>query len=98
MEVWIARVRVVAVLFGVVEVGLLTENYPPRYESYAWSTTAVFGLGALLRFVASAGSAKPGTGLGLFIAHSMAEAYGGSLGVESVLQRGSVLRLELPVD
>jgi hypothetical protein len=26
MEVWIARVRLVAVLFGVVEVGLLTEN------------------------------------------------------------------------
>jgi signal transduction histidine kinase len=43
------------------------------------------------------GSAKPGTGLGLFIARSIAEAHGGSLGVQSVPRRGSVFRLELPV-
>jgi signal transduction histidine kinase len=42
------------------------------------------------------GTAKPGTGLGLFIARSIAEAHGGSLDVESVLQRGSLFRLELP--
>ncbi len=53
MEVWIARVRLVAVLFGVVEVGLVTKNYPSGYERYAWVTTAVFGLGALLLLVAS---------------------------------------------
>jgi signal transduction histidine kinase len=53
MEVWIARVRLVAVLLGVVEVGLLTKNYPSGYERYAWITTAVFALGALLLFVAS---------------------------------------------
>ena len=53
MEVWIARVRLVAVLFGVLEVGLLSENYPPRYEAYAWITTGVFALGAALLFVAS---------------------------------------------
>jgi len=46
----------------------------------------------------SGGSTKPGTGLGLFIARSIVEAHGGSLGVESVLRRGSVFRLELPVD
>jgi signal transduction histidine kinase len=46
----------------------------------------------------SGGSTKPGTGLGLFIARSIAEAHGGSLGVESVPRRGSVFRLELPVD
>ena len=46
----------------------------------------------------SGGSAKPGTGLGLFIAPSIAEAHGGSLGVQSVPQRGSIFRLELPVD
>jgi signal transduction histidine kinase len=44
----------------------------------------------------SGGTAKPGTGLGLFIARSIAEAHGGSLDVESVPQRGSVFRLELP--
>jgi signal transduction histidine kinase len=44
----------------------------------------------------SGGAAKPGTGLGLFIARSIAEAHGGSLDVESVPRRGSVFRLELP--
>jgi two-component system sensor histidine kinase BaeS len=44
----------------------------------------------------SGGTAKPGTGLGLFIARSIAEAHGGSLGVESVPDQGSVFRLELP--
>jgi signal transduction histidine kinase len=46
----------------------------------------------------SAGAAKPGSGLGLFIARSIAEAHGGKLDVNSVPQRGSVFRLELPVD
>jgi signal transduction histidine kinase len=44
----------------------------------------------------SGGATKPGTGLGLFIARSIAEAHGGSLEVDSVPQRGSVFRLELP--
>lgn len=42
------------------------------------------------------GVAKPGTGLGLFIARSIVEAHGGSLEVESVPEQGSVFRLELP--
>jgi signal transduction histidine kinase len=42
------------------------------------------------------GATKPGTGLGLFIARSIAEAHGGSLDVESAPARGSVFRLELP--
>ena len=42
------------------------------------------------------GAAKPGSGLGLFIARSIAEAHGGSLEVESLPARGSVFRLELP--
>ena len=43
-----------------------------------------------------AGGAKPGTGLGLFIARSIAEAHGGSLEVDSALARGSIFTLELP--
>jgi signal transduction histidine kinase len=53
IEVWIARVRLGAVLFAVLEVGLLSKGYPPGYEDYAWLTTAVFGVGSLLLFVAS---------------------------------------------
>ena len=41
-------------------------------------------------------AANPGTGLGLFIARSMAEAHGGTLDVEFVPERGSMFRLELP--
>jgi len=43
------------------------------------------------------GTAKPGTGLGLFIARSIAEAHGGTLDVDdSAPEQGSVFRLELP--
>jgi signal transduction histidine kinase len=44
----------------------------------------------------NAGGAKPGTGLGLFIARSIAEAHGGTLVVESEPRRGSCFTLELP--
>jgi signal transduction histidine kinase len=43
-------------------------------------------------------TAKPGTGLGLFIARSIAEAHGGSLDVRSLPgQLGATFRLSLPV-
>ena len=41
--------------------------------------------------------AKPGTGLGLFIARSIAESHGGSLEVRSAPDRGATFRLSLPV-
>ena len=43
------------------------------------------------------GSTKPGTGLGLFIARSIAEAHGGSLGVRSRPEQGTTFTLSLPV-
>jgi signal transduction histidine kinase len=45
-----------------------------------------------------AGGAKPGTGLGLFIARSIAEAHGGSLEVSSSFDPGATFTLTLPVD
>src|SRR5204863_4533045 len=43
------------------------------------------------------GGAKPGTGLGLFIARSIAEAHGGSLDVSSERDAGAEFALRLPV-
>jgi signal transduction histidine kinase len=42
------------------------------------------------------GSSKPGTGLGLFIARSIAEAHGGTLDVRSEPQAGATFVLTLP--
>ena len=44
------------------------------------------------------GASKPGTGLGLFIARSIAEAHGGSLEVSSGLDPGATFTLTLPVE
>ncbi len=43
------------------------------------------------------GASKPGTGLGLFIARSIAEAHGGTLDVSSGAEPGSTFTLTLPV-
>jgi signal transduction histidine kinase len=43
------------------------------------------------------GASKPGTGLGLFIARSIAEAHGGSLDVTSGLEPGATFTLTLPL-
>jgi signal transduction histidine kinase len=53
VEIWIGRVRVAAVLFAIVEVGLLSHDYPPGYERHAWIATACFAVGAGLLYVAS---------------------------------------------
>ena len=49
------------------------------------------------KFGRATGSAKPGTGLGLFLARSFAEAHGGSLTVESRPGEGATFTLKLPV-
>ena len=46
---------------------------------------------------ATDGGGKPGTGLGLFIARTIAEAHGGSVEVDSAPARGSIFTLELPL-
>jgi signal transduction histidine kinase len=48
--------------------------------------------------VTGGGVSKPGTGLGLFIARSIAEAHGGALDVVSAPEQGSTFTLDLPLD
>jgi signal transduction histidine kinase len=50
-ERWIAWVRLIAVPFAVIEVGLVSTGYPPGYEARAWTITAVFGVGGILFWV-----------------------------------------------
>jgi signal transduction histidine kinase len=53
IERWIAWVRLLAVPFAILEVGILSSGYPPGYERWAWVTTGVLGAGAVaLWFVA----------------------------------------------
>jgi signal transduction histidine kinase len=47
---------------------------------------------------ARGGTARPGTGLGLFIARSIVEAHGGTLDVHSQPGQGSTFSVSLPVD
>jgi two-component system sensor histidine kinase ResE len=44
----------------------------------------------------TSGNTRPGTGLGLFIARSIAEAHGGTLDVHSVPEHGSTFTLSVP--
>jgi signal transduction histidine kinase len=46
---------------------------------------------------ATGGAPKPGTGLGLFIARSIAEAHGGSVAIEAPAGGGALFLLTLPV-
>jgi two-component system, OmpR family, phosphate regulon sensor histidine kinase PhoR len=46
--------------------------------------------------VTGTGATRPGTGLGLFIARSIAEAHGGVLDVQSAPEQGATFTLELP--
>jgi two-component system, OmpR family, phosphate regulon sensor histidine kinase PhoR len=48
------------------------------------------------KFGRAGSTTKPGTGLGLFLARSFAEAHGGSLRVESAPGDGTVFELRLP--
>ena len=45
-EVWMAWVRLLAVPFAVLEVGLLKDDYPPGYERWAWALTALLAVGS----------------------------------------------------
>ncbi len=67
-ERWIAWVRLAAVPFAIVEVGLLSTDYPPGYEKWAWATTALLSAGAALFYLLSrpGAFARAPRGIGLF--------------------------------
>jgi epoxyqueuosine reductase len=50
------------------------------------------------KFGRAGGSAKPGTGLGLFLSRSFAEAHGGTLDVDSRPGEGATFTLRLPLE
>jgi signal transduction histidine kinase len=52
-ERWIAWVRLAAVPFAIVEVGILTDHYPRGYEPWAWAATGTLAVGAILFFLLS---------------------------------------------
>jgi signal transduction histidine kinase len=67
IEVWIARVRLFAVLFASAEVGLFTATYPDGYELVAWIATAVFASGAAVFFFVSRRAFVPAVGFAALI-------------------------------
>jgi signal transduction histidine kinase len=47
-EAWIAWIRLGAVVWAVLEVGIVTHDYPAGFQNYAWAVTGVLAVGALL--------------------------------------------------
>jgi signal transduction histidine kinase len=66
-ERWIAWVRLAAVPFAIVEVGLLSTDYPPGYETWAWATTGLLAIAGIGFFLLSRAElfARAPRGIGL---------------------------------
>ena len=52
-ERWIAWARLAAVPFAILEVGLLSTDYPSGYEKWAWATTALLVVGGGMFYLLS---------------------------------------------
>jgi signal transduction histidine kinase len=53
VEHWFAIVRLVGVAFAVLEVGLLSKDFPAGYETAAWALTGIFAVAAGALFLLS---------------------------------------------
>jgi signal transduction histidine kinase len=53
LERWTAWIRLAAVPWAALEVGVLTDDYPSGYELAAWTTTAGLAVGAVALFAGS---------------------------------------------
>jgi hypothetical protein len=60
-ERWIAWVRLIAVPFAVLEVGVISTGYPPGYENWAWLATGVLGVGAIAFWLVTRLALRPAT-------------------------------------
>ncbi len=58
-EQWIAFVRLIAVVFAALQVGVFSDDFPPGYERWAWLLTAVFAGIALVLFALSRYDRRP---------------------------------------
>ncbi len=47
VERWIANVRLGGVVFAALEVGFLSKDFPPRYETAAWVLTGIVAVAAI---------------------------------------------------
>jgi len=62
LELWVARVRLLAIAFAIVEVGVIRQGFPAGYYAAAWAVTALFALGPVLLFVATKRTCRPEPG------------------------------------
>lgn len=53
LERWTALIRLAAVAWAALEVGVLTDDYPSGYKTAAWATTAGLAVGAVVLFAAT---------------------------------------------
>jgi hypothetical protein len=65
LDRWIPHARLVVVPFALAEIAIESGNYPPGYERWAWTTAAVFTLGAVVLLLAR--SALAGVILDAFV-------------------------------
>ena len=59
VERWIALLRVVGVLFAIVEVGAFSPGRPSGYDAPQWALTGAFAVGALVLLYASRNVSGP---------------------------------------
>ena len=59
IEIWIAWVRLGAIVFAALEVGAFTTDYPKGYERIAWILTAGFAAGAIVLWLLSRRAYSP---------------------------------------
>ncbi|MDX6482161.1 MAG: two-component system, OmpR family, sensor histidine kinase KdpD [Gaiellaceae bacterium] len=70
LETWFAWIRLAAVAFALLEVGVFTKTYPLGYEQAGWIVTAVFAIGAATFFWIAqreGGNVPPGFGLAALV-------------------------------